>query len=111
MRTAVCSFLGGAAVAAGAGAYYLRKSLFESSGELQVAISELAKDVNTTNKDLTTRLAKLEAKVSCIACLPPAQQQLGTGVHDGPPFGPISVVQGPLPLWSITRPPERDHEI
>jgi len=63
MRNAICSFAMGAAVTAGAGAFYLRKSLFESSGELQVAIGALAKDVNTTNKDLSTRLAKLEAKV------------------------------------------------
>jgi len=63
MRAAICSFLGGAALASGAGAYFLRKSLYESAGDLNTTIGDLRKDVTSTNADLAARLAKLEAKV------------------------------------------------
>ena len=64
LRLMVSSFLGGAAISSAVGVYFLRKSIYESSGDLNATILDLKKDVEVTNKDLNARVARLEEQAS-----------------------------------------------
>ena len=76
MRAAICSFLGGAAVASTVGGYFLQQSIYKSSGDLSLNIEALGKNVAKTNTDLEARVAALEAK---------APHAPRTALHRAPP--------------------------
>jgi len=64
MKNLICSFLGGVAVTSAVGVFFVQRDLARSTGELNSHVLNLASQVKTTNGDLATRVANLEAQIA-----------------------------------------------
>mmetsp|Transcript_14432 Transcript_14432/g.38635 ORF Transcript_14432/g.38635 Transcript_14432/m.38635 type:complete len:87 (-) Transcript_14432:1521-1781(-) len=62
LRTSLCSFLGGAAVAGGAGYYQLHQDVYRTSAIVQQAVDDATEQLAKQQQVLSARVAALEAK-------------------------------------------------
>jgi len=85
LRTALCSFFSGAAIAGGAGYYQIHQDTYTTAKVINEQISGIREEVVSNNKDLERRIAVLESIVTASSSAPAATIDAVSPAAEGEP--------------------------